>query len=73
MLLVRLTSEQVRGCHAQEPVGYSFKIKIKVGAEKSLSFLSRHHASTISSSSRLGREVFLSQDDQARSTNYYFL
>ena len=52
---------------------YSFIIRGKVGRGKrtSLSFLSRCHASIISSSSRLGR-VFLSLRGQARSTNYCF-
>ena len=41
-------------------LGYSFIIKGKVerGRRTSLSFLSRCHASIISSSSRLGRGVF---------------
>ena len=43
------------------------------GGRSSLPFLSRRHVSIISSSSRLGRGVFLSLQDQARSTNYCFL
>ena len=38
-----------------------------------MSFLSRHHASIIISSSRLSRDVFLSLHGQARFTNYGFL
>ena len=54
--------------------GYSFIRKGKVGrGRRPLSFFSRHHASTISSYSRLGRGVFLFLCDQARSTNYCFL
>ena len=50
-------------------VGYSFMIKKKVGRGKRplySSFLTRHHASIISSSSRLGWTVFLSLHGQAR-------
>ena len=59
-------------------LGYSFIfyiIKGKVGRRRgpSLSFLSRCHVFIISSSSRLGRGVFLSLRGQARSTNYCFL
>ena len=53
-------------------VGYSFIIKGKLGREGTLCFLGRHHASIISSSSMLGKGVFLSLGGQARSTNYYF-
>ena len=47
---------------------YSFTIKGKAGRERrpSLSFLSRCHASIISSSSRLSKGVFLSLHGQAR-------
>ena len=56
-------------------VGYSFIIKGKVGRRRrrSLSFLSRHHACIISSSSRLSRGIFLFLHGQAKPTNYYFL
>ena len=56
-------------------VGSSFIIKGQVGkgGRSSLPFLSRCHVSIISSSSRLGKEIFLSLQDQARSTNYHFL
>ena len=37
-----------------------------------MSFLSRRHVSIISSSSRLGREVFWSLHGQVRSTDDYF-
>ena len=57
-----------------ENLGFSFIIKGKVDRERrTLSFLSRHHASIISSSSRLSRGVFLSLYGQARSTNYCFV
>ena len=51
---------------------YSFIIKGEVGKGRrtSLSFLSRCHASIISSFSRLRRGVFLSLLGQASSTNY---
>ena len=51
-------------------LGYSFKIKWKVesGRRRSSSFLSRLHASIISSSSRLSRGVFVSLHAQARCT-----
>ena len=53
--------------------GYSFTIKnVGRGRRTSFFFLSRHHASIISSSSRLSRGVFLSLQGQARSTNYCF-
>ena len=55
-------------------LGYSLIIIRKVGERgTSLSFLSRHHASIICSSFRLGSRVFLSLHGQARSTNYWFL
>ena len=54
-------------------LGYSFIIKGTVEQRRRpLSFLSRHHASIISSSSRLGREISLFLHGQARSTNYCF-
>ena len=59
--------------HHKNFLGYSFIIKGKVQKGRTLSFLSRHHASIISSSSRLNRRVFLSLHGQARSTNYCFL
>ena len=54
---------------------YHFIIKGKVGRGRrpSLSFLSRHHASVISSSSRLTRGVLLSLHGEVRSTDYCFL
>ena len=63
---------------AEKNMGYSFIfyiIKRKVGRKRgpSLSFLGRRHVFIISSSSRLGRGVFLSLSGQARSTNYCFL
>ena len=56
-------------------LGYSFIIKWKVGRGRrpSISFLSRCHASIMSSSSRYGRGVLLSLHSQARSTNSCFL
>ena len=64
-----------RGCHLEDLLGYSFIIRGKVGRGKrpSLSFLNGRHASIISSSSRLGRGVFLSLHGKARSTNYCLL
>ena len=50
-------------------VGHSFIIKGKIGRGErppSSSFLSRHHASIINSSSRLGGGVFVSLGGQAR-------
>ena len=45
--------------HPENLVGFSFIIKGKVArGRRTLSFLSRHHTSIISSSSRLGRGVF---------------
>ena len=44
--------------HPENLVGFSFIIKGKVARGRTLSFLSRHHTSIISSSSRLGRGVF---------------
>ena len=52
--------------------GFITKGKVKRG-RTSLSFLSRRHASIISSSSRLSRGVFLSLHGQDRSTDYCFL
>ena len=43
------------------------------GGRLSLSFLNRHHASIISSSSGLSMGVFLFLQGKARSTNYCFL
>ena len=55
-------------------LGYNFTMRGKVGrGRRPLSFLSRHHASIISSSSGLSRGVLLSLRDQVRSTNYCFL
>ena len=57
-----------RVSHGKNLVGYSFIIKGKMGRGKRLpssSFLSRHHTFIISSSSRLGRGVFLSLHGQA--------
>ena len=66
---------QVDGWESAAPknlVGYSFIIKGKIGRGKrplSSSPLSSHHTS-INSSSRLGREVFLSRCGRAK--KYYF-
>ena len=60
--------------HPENLVGYSLIIKGKVGRGKrpfSSSFLSRRHACIISSSSRLGRGVFLSLHGQARTVKKY--
>ena len=57
-----------QGAALENLVGYSFIIKGKVGRKKrqpSSAFLSRRHASIISSSSRLDRGVFLSLHGQA--------
>ena len=61
--------------HPENLVGYSFVIKGQVGRGRraSLSFLSGHHISIISSSSRLGRGVFFSLYGQARSVDDCFL
>ena len=58
--------------HPENLLGYSFIIEGKVGRRTSLSFLSRCHASNISFSSSLSREVFLSLRGQARSINDCF-
>ena len=61
--------------HPENLVGYSFINKGKVGRGKrslSSSFLSRCHASIISSFSRLGRGVILSLHGQARTVKNYF-
>ena len=58
---MRLTGGRVRGCHPENLVGYSFKIRGKVCKRRkplSSSFLGRHHASIINSSSRWGGECF---------------
>ena len=58
---MRLTGGRVRGCHPENLVGYSFKIRGKVCKRwkpPSSSFLGRHHASIINSSSRWGGECF---------------
>ena len=56
-------------------VGYSFITERKVGRGRRppLSFLSRRHASIISSSPRLGKGVFLSLHGKAKFTNYCHL
>ena len=61
--------------HPENLLGYSFVIKGKVGRGRrtSVSFLSRRHASIISSTSKLSKGVFLSLHGQARFTNYGFL
>ena len=61
--------------HPENLVGYSFIIKGKVGRGRtpSMSFWSKPHVSKISSSSRLGRGVFLPLHGQARFTNCCFL
>ena len=60
--------------HPKNLLSYGFIIKGKVERGRtSLSFLSRRHASVISSSSRLSRRVFLSLHGQTRSTDYCFL
>ena len=71
---MRLTSRQVRNATPGNSLGYSFIIKGKVGRGRrtSLSFVSRCHASIISSSSRLSRDVFLFLHCQTRSTNHCF-
>ena len=73
--LVRLIGRRARGCHLENLLGYRFIIRGKVGRGKrpSLLFLNGRHASVISSSSRLGREVFLFLCGKARSANYCFL
>ena len=61
--------------HPKNLLGYSFIIKKKKsgkGEKTSLSFLSRHHASIISSSSRLSRKVSVSLHGQARFTSCCF-
>ena len=60
--------------HPENLLDYSFIIKGKMrkGRKASLSFLSRCHASIISSSSRLSRDVFLFLHCQTRSTNHCF-
>ena len=68
-MLVCLTSGWARGCLPKNLVGSCFIIKGKVGRGRRpppSSFLSRRHASIISSTSRLGRGVFLSLHGQAR-------
>ena len=72
--LVKLIGRRARGCHLENLLGSSF-IEEKWGGGKrpSLSFLNGRHTSIISSSSRLGRGVFLSLPGKARSTNYCFL
>ena len=58
---MRLTGGRVRGYHPENVVGYSFKIRGKVYKRQkplSSSFLGRHHASIINSSSRWGGEYF---------------
>ena len=63
-----------KGCFPKNFLGYSFINSGRVGRGRrtSWSFLSRHHTSIISSSSRLTRAVFLSLHGQARSTNLVF-
>ena len=58
--------------HTENLLGYNFTVKGKVGRGRrtSLSPLTRHCASIISSSSRLSRGVFLSLRGSSRSTNY---
>ena len=59
--LVRFTSRQARECHPKNLVGYSCIIKGRMGRGRrppSSSFLSRCHASIISSSSTSGGGVF---------------
>ena len=61
--------------HPENLLGYSFVIKGKVGRGRrtSVSFLSRRHASIISSTSKLSKGVFLSLHGQARSAGHCFL
>ena len=56
-------------------MGYSFitERKVRSGRRPPLSFLSRRQASIISSSSRLGKGVFLSLHGKAKFTNYCHL
>ena len=72
--LVRLTSRQARDAAPWGLSGLQFYNQRQSGEGRraSLSFLSGRHASIISSSSRLGRGVFLSPNDQTRSTSYCF-
>ena len=61
--------------HPRTYWGCNFIIKGKAGRGRRtfFTFLSRHYASIISSSSRLSRGVFLSLHGQTRSTSYCFL
>ena len=73
-MLVRLTSCGSEEATTQEFTGLQFYNQRKNGeAEKIFFFLSRCHASIISSSCWLGRGVFLSLHGQATSINYCFL
>ena len=71
-MLVKFTSRWARNA---SPEGHTevFIIKGTVGGRTSLSFLRKHHASIISSSSRLSGGVYLSLHGQAESINYCFL
>ena len=73
-MLVRLTSSGSEEATTQELTGLQFYNQRKSGeAEKTFFFVSRCHASIISSSCWLGRGVFLSLHGQATSINYCFL
>ena len=73
-ILAKFTGGRVRNACSENWCRYSFIIKGKVGRGRrpSLSFLSRCHASIISSSSRLSKGFFLPLHGQARCTNYCF-
>ena len=71
---MKLISRRVRGAMTQELTGLQFYNQRKSGEEENFFvFLSKHHASIVCSSSRLGRGVFLSLCGQARSVDGCFL
>ena len=72
---MKLISRQVRGAMTQELTGLQFYNQRKSGEEEKnfFVFLSKHNASIIYSSSRLGRGVFFSLYGQARSVDDCFL
>ena len=71
---MKLISSRVRGAMTQELTGLQFYNQRKSGEEEKnfFVFLSKHHASIICSSLRLGRGVFLSLCGQARSVDDIF-